>query len=412
MEILPRIALFADTYHELNGAANFLRRLAGFAKERDYPFLCVRAGDETGAEQDGSVTFLNIKRGRGSIPLDGSLRYDPFMWRNFAFVKKELKEFNPCGLHLTGLNDVSQLGFMHAHRSELPAVATWHTNAHEYAATRLLSKLPWIPEKTADRLGGVIERTTMKGLMKLYFLAQMQLAPNPELVDQIRDLTKRPSYLLRRGVDTDFLNPNKRDRSNDEIVLGFVGRLRPEKNVRMLAAIEKRLIAEGLTNYRFLVVGEGNERPWLTANLKRAEFTGEIHGDELARAFANMDLFVFPSLTDAFANVVLEAMSSGVPAISFAVGGPKFLIEDNVSGLIAEDEPDLAHKIAAVIRNPSMIEPMRPKARAFAEEHSWEHIFEKTYEFYRVLRTYKKNVRAKDVPLTFPEPASSSVFEP
>ncbi len=88
------------------------------------------------------------------------------------------------------------------------------------------------------------------------------------------------------------------------------------------------------------------------------------------------------------------------------------MIEDNVSGLIAEDEPDLAHKIAAVIRNPSMIEPMRPKARAFAEEHSWEHIFEKTYEFYRVLRTYKKNVRAKDVPLTFPEPASSSVFEP
>ncbi len=412
MDETPRIALFADTFHELNGAANFLRRLVDFAKLKNYPFLCIRSGDKTGIADDGSVRYLDIKRGPLSIPLDGSLRYDPLMWRHYGLMKRTVREFDPCALHVTGLNDVSQMGFSLAHFSGTPAVATWHTNAHEYAATRLKSVLPWISAKTRERIGSGVESITMKGLMKLYFTAQMQLAPNPELVDQIRELTKRPSFLLRRGVDTEFLHPRKRDRNDSEVVLGFVGRLRPEKNVRLLASIEKHLIAEGLTNYRFLIVGDGSERSWLESNLRRGEFTGEIHGEELTRAFANMDLFVFPSLTDAFANVVLEAMSSGVPAVSFTVGGPKFLIEENVSGLIAEDEADIAEKIAAVLRHPASIGPMRVEARAFAEEHSWEHIFEKTYEFYRVLRTYKKNVRAKDVPLTFPEPARSSVFEP
>src|SRR5262249_55585192 len=208
-------------------------------------------------------------------------------------------------------------------------------------------------------------RATMYGLMKLYFAAQMQLAPNEDLVDEIRRMTKRPSFLLRRGVDIDFLSPSKRTRveNDNEVVLGFVGRLRAEKNVRALGRLDAALQKAGVDNYKFLIVGGGDERPWLEKNLKRAEFTGEIRGDKVAESFANMDLFVFPSLTDAFANVVLEAMSAGTPGIAFPVGGPKFLIDNDVSGFIVETEEQLADQVSQIIKSPDILKPMRSAAR-------------------------------------------------
>ena len=396
MNLTPRVALFADTFHEINGAANFLRRLTSYAKDNGHPLLCIRSGCETGVSNDGSVRFLDLKRIRASIPLDGDFKYDPLLWRKRYLVKSTLKEFGADVIHLTGLNDISQFGFVHAHFMKIPAVATWHTNTHEYAAERLLSLGNWLPQAVRCKIGKAIERATMFGLMKLYFLAQMQLAPNQDLVDEIGRMTKRPSFLLRRGVDVEMLSPAKRLRRSDdnEFVLGFVGRLRAEKNVRALGRLDAALRSAGVTNYRFLIVGDGDERPWLEKHLSKAEFTGEICGEALAGAFANMDLFVFPSLTDAFANVVLEAMSSGVPAIAFPVGGPKFLIEDNKSGLIANTEDELAVKVAEVIRARNVLQPMRIEARQFAIEHSWNEIFKKAYSYYDLCASYDKKVRA------------------
>ena len=394
----PRVALFADTYHEINGAANFLRRLTAFAKESGRPLLCVRSGSETKLTTEGSIQFLDLKRNRASIPLDGDLKYDPLLWRNRCLVKKTLKDFGADVIHLTGMNDISQFGFFHAHFMNIPAVATWHTNTHEYAAERLLCLGRWLPETFRRKIGHALERVTMFGLMRLYFLAQMQLAPNQDLVDEIGRMTNRPSFLLRRGVDVDNLSPTKRTRStNDkEMVLGFVGRLRPEKNVRALGRLDTALQSAGLKNYRFLIVGEGDERPWLKEHLTNAEFTGEIRGCALAEAFANMDLFVFPSLTDAFGNVVLEAMSSGVPAIVFPVGGPKFLISNNVSGFVTNTEAELAAKVAEIIKSREVLRPMCTAARLFAMDHSWNAIFEKTYGYYRDCSKYDKKIRANE----------------
>ena len=392
----PRVALFADTYHEINGAANFLRRLTAYAKENDFPLLCVRSGDETKVTTDGSVQFLDLKRNRASIPLDGDLKYDPLLWRNRGLVKKTLKDFRADVIHLTGLNDISQFGFMHAHFMNIPAVATWHTNTHEYAAERLLSLGQWLPKSIRTKIGHAVERVTMFGLMRLYFMAQMQLAPNQDLVDEIGRMTKRPSFLLRRGVDIDNLSPEKRTRRSEdkELILGFVGRLRPEKNVRALGRLDAALQAAGVRNYKFLIVGDGDERPWLEKHLTNAEFTGEIRGDKVAESFANMDLFVFPSLTDAFANVVLEAMASGVPAIAFPVGGPKFLIENNVSGFLAGTEAELSEKIGEIIKTRDILKPMSTEARRFAIENSWNAIFQKTYGYYSICSSYDKKVRA------------------
>ena len=393
---IPRVALFADTFHETNGAANFLRRLVKFAEDNNHEFLCIRSGDETKSYKEGSVTFLDLKRGRGAIPMDGALKYDPFLWQHKKLVGKVLRDFAPNVIHVTGLNDISQFGYYFAHFKRIPAIATWHTNTHEYAAQRLVSVLPFVPETARAKIGKTVEKIVFKGLMKLYFLAQMQLAPNEELVQDIRRLTRRPSFLLGRGVDTEFLSPKKRGRADDDeqTILGFVGRLRPEKNVRLLAEIQTALVRANVKNYKFLIVGEGGERAWLENNLRNAELTGEIFGEKLARAYADMDLFVFPSQTDAFGNVVLEAMSSGVPAVVMKEGGPKFLIENGANDFVADGERDFIETVVSLVENPQRLAAFGEKARRAAEANSWQRVFEKTFEYYKICMDYKKNIRA------------------
>jgi len=119
---------------------------------------------------------------------------------------------------------------------------------------------------------------------------------------------------MPRGVDAELFHPAKRTRDLEDTVrvLGFVGRLSVEKNIGLLAEIEHAL---NQNKEKFLIVGHGGDEAWLRERMPRAEFTGVLRGEELSRAYANMDLFVFPSHTDTFGNVVLEALASGVPAI-------------------------------------------------------------------------------------------------
>ncbi len=137
---------------------------------------------------------------------------------------------------------------------------------------------------------------------------------------------------MSRGIDTELFSPEyaspaHQTRLDRDFVIGYVGRLSPEKNVRLLAEIEQSLIRAGMSKYRFLIVGNGSEHGWLSSVMERATLPGVLRGEDLARAYASMDAFVFPSATDTFGNVVLEAMASGVPAIVTREGGPKYLVQ-------------------------------------------------------------------------------------
>jgi phosphatidylinositol alpha 1,6-mannosyltransferase len=110
-----------------------------------------------------------------------------------------------------------------------------------------------------------------------------------------------------------------------------------EKNVALLTTVQRELEQKGFLGFRFLIVGAGNQEECLRKHLTRAEFAGVLKGDALAEAYANMDLFIFPSHTDTFGNVVLEALASGVPAIVTPDGGPSTIIRDGVTGRISPD---------------------------------------------------------------------------
>jgi phosphatidylinositol alpha 1,6-mannosyltransferase len=192
---------------------------------------------------------------------------------------------------------------------------------------------------------------------------------------------------MHRGVDTNLFNPGRRDRPVDGFVIGYVGRLTVEKNIRDLVELEQRLIREGLTNFRFLIVGQGAEESWLRANMKNADFTGVLRGESLARAYANMDVFAFPLRTDTYGNVVLEALASGVPAVVTDSGGPRFIVRSGETGFVACGLQEFAGRIHRLATHPAQRETMRAAARARAMTASWDAVFESVYTGYeRVLK--------------------------
>jgi glycosyltransferase involved in cell wall biosynthesis len=275
------------------------------------------------------------------------------------------------------------LGAGLAYHLKVPLAASWHTNVHEYLARRSNWFLRLLPQRQSAATGRRIEDLTMATASILYARALVLFAPNPELCQLLQRKTNRPCNLMPRGVDADLFNPARRRRPQEDtdLVLGYVGRLSVEKNVALLARVQQELEAIGLKNFRFLIVGHGAEEGWLRDRLPRAEFTGVLKGEALATAYANMDLFVFPSHTDTFGNVVLEALASGVPAVVTPHGGPRTIVNDGETGRVASDD-QFAAAVAELLDDRMKLAQMRQGARTYALTASWDSVFEGLYTAY------------------------------
>ena len=383
----PRVAYFPDSFHEVNGVAHTSRHFEAFARRRNLPFLCVRAGDRAQAViEDGNVWTLELPRGFLSFALEKDLRFDPAFLRYIPLIGEVLERFKPDLIHITGPSEVGMLGAGLAHHFGLPLAASWHTNVHEYAARRSGWFLRLLPKRHSAGAGQKIEDLSMAVAAQFYSVAQVLFAPNPELCALLERTTGRSCHLMPRGVDAELFHPAKRNRNPEDrdLVLGFVGRLSVEKNVALLAQVQEELERMGVTNFRFLIVGHGGLQDWLRERLPRAEFTGVLKGEALAEAYASMDLFVFPSHTDTFGNVVLEALASGVPAIVTPDGGPRTIVHDGVTGRVVSDA-DFASAVAAVLADPARHAQMRHAARSYALTASWDSVFEGLYAAYETM---------------------------
>ena len=386
---IPRVAYFPDSFHEVNGVAHTSRHFEAFARRRNLPFLCVRAGDRTQAIlEDGNIWTLELSRGFLSFALEKDLRFDPAFLRHIPLIGEVLERFKPDLIHITGPSEVGMLGAGLAHHLNLPLAASWHTNVHEYAARRSDRFLRLLPKRHSAATGQTIEDLAMAAAAKFYSVARVLFAPNPELCALLERMTGRPCHLMPRGVDAELFHPDKRrrDPQDRDQLLGFVGRLSIEKNVTLLAQVQEELERMGHRSFRFLIVGHGAEEQWLRERMPRAEIPGVLKGEALSQAYANMDLFVFPSHTDTFGNVVLEAMASGVPAIVSPDGGPKTIVRDGVTGRIVPDD-GFAAAVAEVLSNPEKHAAMRLAARAHALTMSWDAVFEGVYAAYSGLMT-------------------------
>jgi glycosyltransferase involved in cell wall biosynthesis len=150
----------------------------------------------------------------------------------------------------------------------------------------------------------------------------------------------------------------------------YVGRISKEKDLVVIAKAWPELRREGAA---LAFVGEGPYRAELEILLPEAAFTGVLTGLELATAFASAEVFLFPSTTDTFGNVILESLASGVPCVVSDFGGPKDLITDGQTGFISKalDSGDFAEKVRRLLDDESLRSKMRETARAGVEDRDW-----------------------------------------
>lgn len=378
-----RVALFPCTFREIDGVANTSRQFAEFAKEHGFPFLLVHAGPRDEVMTDGSITRVQLRRGPMKFPLDGHHEFDLLFLRHYARVLRLLRDFSPSVIHITGPSDVGILGALLAHNMSVPLAASWQTNIHQFARRRVSRLLSSWPANLSAKIAAAAEFGSFHAAARFYKIPRMLFAPNRELVESLGKATGKPCFSMSHSVDTEVFSPAFRERSGGPFRIGYVGRLTPEKNVRFLAQLERDLMDRGHRDFQIVLIGEGAEEKWLRENMSHAEFTGWLTGKNLSRAFADMDAFVFPSETDTFGLAVLEALSSGVPAVVSPSGGPKYTVEHGKSGYVANRFDRFAPLLANLMTEPELHASMRLEARERAISiGSWDRIFAGMYNIY------------------------------
>jgi len=196
---------------------------------------------------------------------------------------------------------------------------------------------------------------------------------------------------MTRGVDSEVFHPRHRTCHDGILRLGFVGRVTPEKGVRLLPRIEQALLDAGIRNFRIVIIGDGSEWEWLRSNLRTGVFPGVLLGQELAEEYANLDLFVFPSRTDTFGNVVQEAAASGVPAVVTTEGGPQHLIAPGVTGYAESKDATFVARVVELAFRREKLREMGEAARKLASNASWDRALEAVFEAYRYCQTEQRS---------------------
>ena len=360
---------FTDTLDDVNGVATTIRRMAGAARNR-------------GAD-------LTVFTCRNGPPVEGIAHHNFTPVGEFELPEYELQKlsFPPV---LNVLDTIHEGGF-----SELIISTPGPLGLAALLAGRMLGlRVSTIYHTDFPQYGRILtddafmETLTWRFMSWFYGQADVVYVNSEHYrrawID--RGIGADRLRILPRGLDTALFHPSRRDpafwrsrglRDGETGVL-YVGRVSREKNLDTLADAVRRLTARGLA-VRLLVVGDGPYLEELRAELPQAVFTGYLQGTELARAYASADLFAFPSTTDTFGNVILEAQASGLPCIVSDVGGPCELVREGSTGHItrALDPGDLARAIASLAADPARRTEMGRAARAGVETRDWTNAFDR-----------------------------------
>ena len=378
----PRVAFFPCVYHEVDGVAKTSRQFESFARRHEIPFLVVHAGPNDEITTDGSVTRVQLRRGPVKFPLDRTHYYDLLFLRHYRKLEPLLRSFTPDVVQITGPSDVGTLGATFAHKMRIPLAASWQTNLHQYARRRVAAATEFLPPDLGVKISDAAEGLSFRASARFYKIPRILFAPNQDLVRSLEAATGKPCYLMSHAVDTEAFRPELRDRSHGPFRIGYVGRLTAEKSVRTLARLEQALIDRGRQDFHIVIVGEGAESDWLRNNMRHAELTGVLTGPELSQTFANFDLLAFPSETDTFGLVVLEAFASGVPAVVTDRGGPQYTVSHGRTGYVARNFEEFVTYTEQLMSQPALLSSMRAEARQQALTTSWDRIFQGMYEAY------------------------------
>ena len=353
--------VFTDTFDETNGVAGTMRRLAAAGADGVLPLRVATARAES-SEEPGLTAFAHD----WALPLptyeELELRF-PLITDVLALVELE----RPRIVHVATPGPVGVCGLVAARLLDLPVVGSYHTELGPYTL-----------HLTHDLL---VAQAMDLWVDWFYRQCRIVLAPTSHVADALRARGHADVRVWGRGVDSELFTPDRRTHAlrrsllaDGDLLLLSVGRVSEEKRLGVLldAFAQLRLRAPGA---RLAVVGDGPIRAALEDSAPPGvTFLGELHGPALADVYASADVFCFPSTTDTFGQVILEAAASGLPAVAAAAGGGLELVRHGRTGLLVppEDPTALAHALAELAENETLRLALGARALEGARARSWD----------------------------------------
>lgn len=371
-----RIALFSGNYDCVRDGANrALNRLVAHLLHRIGAH--VRIYSPTAPQP--AFTSVGEVHSVPSLSLPGRPEYRLAIGLTRG-VRRDLDAFAPDIVHLSAPDLLGRQAQKHARARGIPVVASLHTRFETYLDYYRLGFLRGTVERYLDRFYGD---------------ADCILAPTPPIRDEMAARHGAAKVAVwSRGIDPTQFAPTLRDPAlrralgyeDRDIVPLFFGRLVLEKGLGIFADAVAAIRARG-HQVRPLIVGEGPARSWLAQRLPNANFMGHLNGADLGRAVASADLLINPSVTEAFGNVNLEAMASGLAVLSADVPSAASLIDAGHTGLLLPptDVEAYAEAASMLIRMPARLAAMRRTAANAASRHRWDDVLQSVVQAYASL---------------------------
>jgi len=368
-----RIGLLTDTYDEINGVTNTYHRLVRYCRDNGVRLDVFCPTGERDSDEDLGTVKIHRVRQTAKIPFDADLKFDLKVISpkiGMYFVKNRFDLVHASSPGNMGLQAIT-LSYYH----RLPLVGVYHTALPEYAeerALRLGRKL--IP--TLKRTG-FWENLTWHFVTWFYNKCDLVLSPSEHIRGVLREKLESEVRIFSRGIDLERFNPRHR-RRRDGVNILYVGRMTVEKGLDDLAQC-----FDDIDDANLVFVGDGPYRAELeAAGRNNFIFKGYLKGEALSAEYASADIFVFPSKTDTFGNVVLEAMASGLPVVVTDRMAPKELVENGVNGFVAAGRDDMKQRIKALVADAGLRKRMGEASRELAERRTWDSVLEQLFEDY------------------------------
>jgi len=366
-----KLAIFTDTYApQVNGVAKTLKRLTDYLNQKGIDYIVFapqNVNDEwesVSIQKIKSIPFVVYPECRLALP-------------NLHFVKKQLTHFQPDLIHVATPFNMGLIGRYYAGKLNIPLVGSYHTDFDAY-----------LNYYKMDFLSPVLWRY----LRWFHNSLQRTFVPSQVTKEQLEAKGFDNLSIWSRGVDCSMFRPQDSAKLIREkygicskYMLSFVGRLAPEKDIETLVKIINQVNTKRQKDVHWLIVGDGPLAEETKAVCgENVTFTGYLNSSELAQVLACSELMIFPSPTETFGNVVLEAMACGTPVIGANSGGVKTIISNNKNGILCKSKNSAAFSEATsfLLDHTSLRQSMSAAARHYALEQSWDRIFEQLLDDY------------------------------
>jgi len=367
-----RVALFTGAYnHIADGVSLTLNRLVRHLETKENVEVRVFAPTIDDPPVDHAGTLIPVP----SISAPGRSEYRLSLGITPS-VRRALNDFAPTLFHIATPDLLGYHALRTARSWRVPVVASYHTHFSSYLRYYHLS---WL------------QPIVWAYLRHFYRQCRHTYVPSTAMANILKDHGVTSGlHLWQRGVEMDRFNPSRRSRDwrrqhglDERPVVAFVSRLVWEKGLHVFAEVVRRLEAEGVP-HQSLIVGDGPARAELNDQLPRTVFTGYLEGTDLATAYASSDVFLFPSDTETFGNVTLEAMASGLPTVCADAVGSRDLVVDGTTGHLCppDDIGAFTRAVQHLVTDADARAAMGEAALNRAESFRWESILSRMNDYY------------------------------